>query len=249
LQKHILIEYLTKGNNVLGNAKQNKNSKLRKILIPYHQKITLEENEMLKFSYDFLAKMKQRRTVRDYSSNNVPIEIIENAIASAATAPSGANQQPWHFVVVKNNHTKKEIRVAAEKEEVDFYNHKASQEWLDALHHIGTDEQKPHLEDAPYLIIVFAERYSLDKNKNKIKNYYVSESVGIATGILLTSLHLSGLVTLTHTPSPMKFLNKILNRPSNESAYLIIATGYPSKNAKVPKITKKSSNEFSSKYL
>ena len=249
MQKHILIEYLTKGINILGNTKQNKNSKSGKILIPYNQKITLEENEMLKFSSNFLTKMKQRRTVRDYSSKNVPLEIIENAIASAATAPSGANQQPWHFVLVKNKHTKKEIRVAAEKEEFDFYNHKAPQEWLDALHPIGTDEQKPHLEDAPYLIIVFAERYSFDKHKNKIKNYYVSESVGIATGMLLTSLHLSGLVTLTHTPSPMKFLNQILNRPINESPYLIIATGYPEKNAKVPKITKKSSAEFSSKYL
>ena len=228
--------------------KRAQQSKLEKKLVKYNQEINLSQNKMIESSAVFLDQIKKRRTIRDYSSRDVPIEIIENSIKAAATAPSGANQQPWHFVMVSNKKIKKSIRDAAEKEEQTFYTKRAPKEWLNALRHIGTDANKPHLEKAPYLIIVFAERYSINKKLEKIKNYYVSESVGIATGFLITALHFAGLVTLTHTPSPMKFLNKILNRPSNESAYLIIAVGYPEDNATVPVISKKKINEFLTKF-
>ena len=214
----------------------------------YIHSINLKQKEMIDISKDFFNKIKTRRTIRDFSSKEIPEEILENAIKSAGRAPSGANQQPWHFVMVSNKKIKKSIRDAAEKEEQTFYTKRAPKEWLNALRHIGTDANKPHLEKAPYLIIVFAERYSINKKLEKIKNYYVSESVGIATGFLITALHFAGLVTLTHTPSPMKFLNKILNRPSNESAYLIIAVGYPEDNATVPVISKKKINEFLTKF-
>ena len=214
----------------------------------YIHLINLKQKEMIDISKDFFNKIKTRRTIRDFSSKDISIEILENAIKAAGRAPSGANQQPWHFVMVSNKKIKKSIRDAAEKEEQTFYTKRAPKEWLNALRHIGTDANKPHLEKAPYLIIVFAERYSINKKLEKIKNYYVSESVGIATGFLITALHLSGLVTLTHTPSPMKFLNKILIRPSNESAYLIIAIGYPGNNATVPVISKKKINEFLTKF-
>jgi nitroreductase len=223
---------------------------MKKKLVKYEHNIKLSTKQMINTANDFFNVIKKRRTVRDYDpATDVPIEIVENAIKSAATAPSGANQQPWHYVLVSNQNLKNKIRIAAEDEEKEFYSRRAPDEWLNALEHIGTDQNKPHLENAPFLIIIFAERYSIDKNGNKLKNYYVSESVGIATGILLSSLHMSGLVTLTHTPSPMKFLSKILKRPKNESPYLIIATGYPSKNATVPIITKKSPSEFLTKYL
>ena len=208
----------------------------------------MKQKEMIDISKDFFNKIKTRRTIRDFSSKEIPEEILENAIKSAGRAPSGANQQPWHFVMVSNKKIKKSIRDAAEKEEQTFYTKRAPKEWLNALRHIGTDANKPHLEKAPYLIIVFAERYSVNKKSEKIKNYYVSESVGIATGFLITALHFAGLVTLTHTPSPMKFLNKILNRPSNESAYLIIAVGYPDDDATVPVISKKQLSEFLTKF-
>ena len=223
---------------------------MKKKLVKYEHNIKLSTKQMINTANDFFNVIKKRRTVRDYDpTTDVPIEIVENAIKSAATAPSGANQQPWHYVLVSNQNLKNKIRIAAEDEEKEFYSRRAPDEWLNALEHIGTDQNKPHLENAPFLIIIFAQRYSIDKNGNKLKNYYVSESVGIATGILLSSLHMSGLVTLTHTPSPMKFLSKILKRPENESPYLIIATGYPSKNATVPIITKKSPSEFLTKYL
>ena len=214
----------------------------------YIHSINMKQKKMIDISKDFFNKIKTRRTIRDFSSKEIPEEILENAIKSAGRAPSGANQQPWHFVLVSNKKIKKSIRNAAEKEEQAFYTKRAPKEWLNALRHIGTDANKPHLEKAPYLIIVFAERYSINKKLEKIKNYYVSESVGIATGFLITALHFAGLVTLTHTPSPMKFLNKILNRPSNESAYLIIAVGYPEENATVPVISKKKINEFLTKF-
>jgi nitroreductase len=214
----------------------------------YIHSINLKQKEMIDISKDFFNKIKTRRTIRDFSSKDIPEEILENAIKSAGRAPSGANQQPWHFVMVSNKKIKKSIKDAAEKEEQTFYTKRAPKEWLNALRHIGTDANKPHLEKAPYLIIVFAERYSINKKSGKIKNYYVSESVGIATGFLITALHFAGLVTLTHTPSPMKFLNKILNRPSNESAYLIVAVGYPDKNATIPIINKKKINEFLTKF-
>ena len=215
----------------------------------YIHSINLKQKEMIDISKDFFNKIKTRRTIRDFSSKDIPEEILENAIQVAGRAPSGANQQPWHFVIVGNKKIKKSIRNAAEKEEQTFYTKRAPKEWLNALKHIGTDANKPHLEKAPYLIIVFAERYSINKKSEKIKNYYVSESVGIATGFLITALHFAGLVTLTHTPSPMKFLNKILNRPSNESAYLIIAVGYPEDDATVPVISKKKINEFLTKFI
>ena len=215
----------------------------------YIHSINLKQKEMIDISKDFFNKIKTRRTIRDFSSKDIPEEILENVIQAAGRAPSGANQQPWHFVIVGNKKIKKSIRNAAEKEEQTFYTKRAPKEWLNALKHIGTDANKPHLEKAPYLIIVFAERYSINKKSEKIKNYYVSESVGIATGFLITALHFAGLVTLTHTPSPMKFLNKILNRPSNESAYLIIAVGYPEDTATVPVISKKKINEFLTKFI
>ena len=214
----------------------------------YIHSINLKQKEMINISKDFFNKMKTRRTIRDFSSKDIPVKVLENAIKSAGRAPSGANQQPWHFVLVSNKKIKKSIRNAAEEEEKAFYTKRAPKEWLSALKHIGTDANKPHLEKAPYLIIVFAERYSVNKKSEKIKNYYVSESVGIATGFLITALHLSGLATLTHTPSPMKFLNKILNRPLNESAYLIIAVGYPENNTTVPVISKKKISEFLTKF-
>jgi len=214
----------------------------------YIHSINLKQKEMINISKEFFNKMKTRRTIRDFSSKDIPVKVLENAIKSAGRAPSGANQQPWHFVLVSNKKIKKSIRNAAEEEEKAFYAKRAPKEWLYALKHIGTDANKPHLEKAPYLIIVFAERYSVNKKSEKIKNYYVSESVGIATGFLITALHLSGLATLTHTPSPMKFLNKILNRPLNESAYLIIAVGYPGNNTTVPVISKKKISEFLTKF-
>ena len=214
----------------------------------YIHSINLKQKEMIDISKDFFNKIKTRRTIRDFSSKDISIEILENAIKAAGRAPSGANQQPWHFVIVSNKKIKKSIRNAAEKEEQAFYTKRAPKEWLNALKHIGTDANKPHLEKAPYLIIVFAERYSVNEKSEKIKNYYVSESVGISTGFLITALHFAGLVTLTHTPSPMKFLNKILNRPSNESAYLIIAVGYPDDDATVPVISKKQLSEFLTKF-
>lgn len=205
-------------------------------------RLTLDEQ--LAQSRHFYERMKTRRTVRDFSTEPVPFELIQNAVATASTAPSGANQQPWTFVVVSDPAIKRQIREAAEAEERESYKHRMSQEWLDAISHLGTDWQKPHLEDAPYLIIVFAQSYSVKQDANtgeetKIKHYYVTESVGLAVGMLLASLHLAGLATLTHTPSPMKFLNQILNRPSNERPFVVIPVGYPIDDAQVPVITKK----------
>ena len=202
----------------------------------------LSKSEMLLRSKAFYNEIKRRRTVRDFSSEKVPIEVVVNAIKSASTAPSGANKQPWHFAVVADAKTKKQIRAAAEKEEKAFYDYRASQEWLDDLKPLGTNYKKQFLETAPYLIVVFKKNYEI-KNKKQKKNYYVNESVGIASGILLSALHHSGLATLTHTPSPMGFLEKILGRPTNEKAVLLIPVGYASGAAKVPCIEKK---DFSS---
>lgn len=194
----------------------------------------------------FFAAMRTRRTVREFSPEPVPFEVIEIAICTAATAPSGANRQPWRFVVVSNTEVKRQIREAAEAEERAFYEHRASDEWLRALEPLGTDWHKPFLEIAPYLIVVFRIDYGLSsdsRGETKEKNYYVMESVGIACGMLLAALHLAGLATLTHTPSPMGFLGKILNRPKNEKPYLLIPVGYPAEGANVPNITKKSLQE------
>lgn len=186
----------------------------------------------------FRAQIATRRTVRDYDPAPVPQEVIEACIAAAGTAPSGANQQPWHFVAVRDPETKRQIREAAEAEERKFYDGGAGDEWLEALAPIGTDADKPHLEDAAWLIVVFAQRWGTKEDGSKQKHYYVPESVGIATGMLLTALHLSGLVTLTHTPNPMGFLRDLLGRPDNEKATMIIAAGHPAQDATVPKMAK-----------
>ena len=190
-------------------------------------------------SATFLSLMQQRRTVRDFSANDVPESVIKNAIATAATAPSGANMQPWHFVAVSNAETKRKIRIAAEEEERALYEHRASKEWLDALAPIGTDANKPFLETAPWLIAIFSQKLTIDSEGKKHKNYYTPESVGIATGFLIAALHNAGLATLTHTPSPMTFLRTTLDRPDHEKPFLLLVTGYPSEDAMVPDITRK----------
>ncbi len=196
--------------------------------------------EMLQRSTDFRTEMQRRRTVRQFSARPVPQGILNEALLAAGTAPSGANLQPWHFVVITDPARKQEIRRAAEQEEHEFYHTRAPQEWLEALAPLGTDENKPFLEIAPYLIAIFAQSYSLLPDGRKVKNYYVTESVGIATGILITALHTAGLVTLTHTPSPMSFLNRICERPAQEKPFLLLVVGYPADDAEVPAISKKS---------
>ena len=202
--------------------------------------------EIKKRSKIFYNLIKKRRSIREFSLKNIDDSIIKNAIKSAGTAPNGANLQPWHFVVIKNKKIKKEIRKAAEKEEKKFYNKVAPTEWLKALEPLGTDENKEFLEEAPILIAVFEKKFSEEK-KIKIKNYYVKESVGIATGILISALHYSGLCMLTHTPNPMTFLNKILDRPINEKPFVLLVVGLPRLNTKVPKFAsqKKSLNQIS----
>ena len=196
--------------------------------------------EMQARAIKFADRMHLRRTVRDFSDRPIPRDIIENVIRAAGSAPSGANQQPWHFVAVSNAHVKREIRIAAEAEEREFYvNNRASDEWLGALAHLGTDEHKPFLETAPWLIVVFGQRYGIDENGERIKHYYTPESVGIAMGMLITAVHHAGLVSLTHTPAPMKFLNEILKRPEHEAPYLILVVGYPAEDATVPAISRK----------
>ena len=204
------------------------------------EKISTEKS--LSKSRDFHNTIVKRRTVRQFSDKDVPIKIIKNAVKSAVSAPSGANKQPWHFCIVKNKKIKSEIRKAAEKEERTFYNKRAPESWLKDLSKFGTDFNKPFLEVAPYLIVVFKEKYEISDQINK-KNYYVNESVGIATGFLISALHYSGLVSLVHTPSPMGFLEKILGRPKNEKAVVLIPTGYPAKGTKVPTLKKKSFSE------
>lgn len=202
------------------------------------------ENEMRQRAQAFYQDIRRRRTVRDFSDRPVPREVIEDCLRAAGTAPNGANLQPWHFVVVSDPEIKKTIRTEAEKEEREFYRDRAPKEWLDALEHLGTDEHKLFLEIAPYLIVIMAKNYSVGPTGEKTKNYYVKESVGIATGFLIVALHNAGLVSLTHTPSPMGFLNDILSRPKNETPYLILVVGYPAEDTEVPEITKKSLTEF-----
>ena len=206
------------------------------------QKITFEEMDYN--ANQFFQKVSSRRSVRDFSRDDFPIDIIKNCIKSASTAPSGANKQPWHFVIVKDPIIKRKIRKAAEIEEKEFYGGRAPKEWLDDLNQFGTDWNKPFLEEAPYLIVVFSKKFDINDDGTNAKNYYVSESVGIASGLLLTALHNAGLVTLTHTPSPMAFLSDILNRPPSDKPYLIIPVGFPSENAEVPNIKKKTFKEI-----
>lgn len=200
--------------------------------------------EMLRRAADFRRELRRRRTVRDFSERAIPREVVEECIRAAGTAPNGANHQPWHFVVVSDPALKSRIREAAEEEERAFYRGGAPREWLEALAALGTDEHKPFLETAPCLVVIFAQRYQLRPDGRKAKNYYVQESVGIATGMLITGLHRAGLATLTHTPSPMNFLNEILGRPPNERPFLILVVGYPAADALVPAITKKSLQEI-----
>lgn len=195
--------------------------------------------ELTRRSVEVYTGIKRRRTIRDFADRPVPMQVIENCLRAAGTAPSGANMQPWHFVVVSDPVVKRQIREAAEKEEREFYSQRAPQEWLDALAPLGTDASKPFIETAPYLIIIFVENYGVLPDGRTVKHYYATESVGIATGFLITALHQVGLATLTHTPSPMGFLNEILGRPSNERPFLNLVVGYPAENAVVPRITKR----------
>ena len=206
----------------------------------------LSISEMQSRAQSFLARMSTRRTVRNFSDRSVPKEIIEQALATAGSAPSGANRQPWHFAVAGTNEVKRRIRIGAEEEEHEFYHRRAPKEWLDALKPFGTDERKPFLEIAPWIITVFAKKIELDEDNQKQKNYYVTESVCIATGLLIAALHNAGLATLTHTPSPMKFLNEIFDRPVSEKPLMLVVTGYPSEGVKVPSIKRKSLEQISS---
>lgn len=201
-------------------------------------------DEMKRRARSFRDEMLRRRTVRQFSTRAVPREIIDDCLAVAGSAPSGANMQPWHFVVVSDAEIKRQIREAAEAEERIFYHQRAPKEWLEALAPLGTDENKPYIETAPFLIAVFAQSYGLSPDGRKIKNYYVAESVGIATGLLIAAVHMAGLVSLTHTPSPMGFLNGILGRPVHEKAFLLLVVGYPAGDARVPAITKKPLSEI-----
>jgi iodotyrosine deiodinase len=209
------------------------------VLVPLSSYREYPVEEMKTRASEFRAQMQHRRTVRAFSDRPVPREIIEECLLAAGTAPNGANLQPWHFVVVGDPGVKGRIRMAAEEEERDFYHRRAPREWLEALAPLGTDEHKPFLETAPYLIAIFAQSYGVLPDGRKVKNYYVAESVGIATGILVTALHHAGLATLTHTPSPMGFLNRVLDRPANERPFLLLVVGYPAPDAAVPAITKK----------
>ena len=200
--------------------------------------------EMNRRASAFLEDLRRRRTVREFSDRPVPREVVERCILAAGTAPNGANMQPWHFVAVSDPELKRKIRLAAEEEEREFYSGKAPQEWLDALAPLGTDEHKPFLEQAPWLIAVFTQRYGVLPDGRQVKHYYATESVGIATGMLITAVHNAGLASLTHTPSPMGFLNTLLGRPENERPFLLLVVGYPSQDARVPDISKKPLEEI-----
>jgi len=215
--------------------------------LPYSDYLRYPEAEMLTRAASFEAQMKNRRTIRDYEDRAVPKDVIEACIRTAGSAPSGANMQPWHFCVIDSPEVKKEIRVSAEQEEQEFYNGKAPKEWLAALAPLGTDANKAFLERAT-LIAIFAERFGTLEDGRRVKHYYVPESVGIATGFLIAALHNAGLATLTHTPSPMNFLNRICQRPDNERPYLLLVCGYPTDDAKIPAAgaAKKPLNEISS---
>ncbi len=215
--------------------------------IPY-TKTLLRGDELSSTSETHLNFMEGRRTVRDFSREKIPQNVIENIIMAASTAPSGANKQPWTFCVVTDPAIKAQIRVEAEKEEFESYNGRMPEEWLNDLSHLGTDWRKPFLEEAPVLIIVFKHSYELD-NQQKKTNYYVTESVGIACGFLLQAIHNCGLVALTHTPSPMNFLSKILQRPINEKPFLLIPVGYPAENVMVPDIKRKPKDKVIVNYL
>ena len=213
-------------------------------LIPLPAREAIRPEEMRCRARDFYDLARRRRTVRMFSDEAIPGEVIEDCLRAAGTAPSGANLQPWRFCVVTDPAIKREIRETAEAEEREFYSGRAPREWLDALAPLGTDANKPFLETAPVLIAIFAQSYGALPDGRKVKNYYVSESVGIATGILITALHTCGLATLTHTPSPMAFLNRILKRPENERPFLLLVVGHPAADCMVPDIGKKPLDEI-----
>jgi nitroreductase len=214
------------------------------IFQPLSSYVEYPVEEMKQRAIALRKEMQRRRTVRHFSERPVPREIIEECLLTAGTAPNGANLQPWHFVVVSDPRIKRQIRIAAEEEEREFYHRRAPQEWLDALAPLGTDEHKPFLEIAPYLIAIFGKNHSELPDGRKVKNYYVNESVGIATGMLITAIHNAGLVSLTHTPSPMGFLNEILKVPTDAKPFLLLVVGYPAENAEVPVIHKKPLEEI-----
>jgi iodotyrosine deiodinase len=212
------------------------------IPLPGYEEYPVEA--MKRRAAEFYEHMRRRRTVRDFSDRPVPLDIIRDCLRAAGTAPNGANLQPWHFVVVSDPAIKRRIRLEAEKEERAFYHERAPAEWLEALAPLGTDENKPYLETAPYLIVIFVQSYGVTVEGRRFKHYYAQESVGIATGVLIAALHHAGLVSLTHTPSPMGFLNDILIRPAHERPFLILVVGYPAERAQVPMITKKPLDEI-----
>jgi iodotyrosine deiodinase len=205
----------------------------------------LSEKEVIAKSENYYKKISKRRSVRDFSDKEIPREVIESILKAAGSAPSGANKQPWTFCVISNTELKSEIRKLAEIEEYENYHGRMSDSWKEDLEHLGTDHIKEFLEIAPYLIVVFKKVYDLNEEGGKLQNYYVNESVGIACGFLITAIHQAGLVTLTHTPSPMKFLQTALGRPKNEKAFLLLPVGYPATDCKVPNIEKKSLEEIS----
>jgi nitroreductase len=207
-------------------------------LVPLSTWIERPVDEMRSRARAFYENMNRRRTVRDFASRPVPRDVIEDCIRAAGTAPSGAHMQPWHFVVVTDPTVRRRIRLAAEAEEREFYSGRAPDEWLEALAHLGTDAEKPFLETASCLIVIFARRYGSGPEGERRKHYYVQESVGIATGMLIAALHEAGLATLTHTPSPMGFLSSVLDRPENERPFLILVAGYPSPGARVPDLSR-----------
>ncbi len=205
---------------------------------------TLTNEEMIRKSATYLEEMKKRRTIRFFSDKEVPLEVIENCLKTASTAPSGANCQPWHFAVVTDPKIKSEIRKGCEGVEKDFYSNKAPQQWLDALAPLETNDQKPFLDIAPYIIVIFVKKYDVDDAGDKKKQYYYNESIGIAAGMLITALHTAGLGILTYTPSPMRFLNRILGRPDNERAFMVLVTGHPAMDCNAPDLERKSLKEI-----
>ncbi len=214
--------------------------------IPLPPREILADDEVLRRAADFHAEMARRRTVRDFSDRPISRAVIENCLRTAGSAPNGANLQPWHFAAVSDPALKHEIRIAAEAEEREFYEHRAPNEWLEALSALGTDSHKPFLEIAPWLIAIFAQPYRLLPNGQRMKHYYATESVGIATGLLVAAIHRAGLASLTHTPSPMNFLNKLLHRPTHEKPFLLLVVGHPAEEAIVPDIQRKPLTEISS---
>ena len=214
--------------------------------VPLPRRLAPSDEQLLAGAKRFYESMQSRRTVRDFSSRPVPRQVIEDCIRAAGTAPNGANLQPWHFVAISDPKLKTEIRAAAEKEEKEFYEHRAPKEWLEALAPLGTDSNKPFLETAPWLIAIFAQPFRVLPDGSRTKTYYAIESVGIAAGLLVTAVHSCGLVSLTHTPSPMAFLNRLLDRPSHEKPFVLLVVGHPAEGAMVPNISRKPVGEISS---